>query len=95
MGADVNVVIIDPTEGAVVFDGWIGRNATRDRVHEVLRRPPAHQATGYASWGEVTAVEARHISETHYAEGVGPTDIDALALAFPSERFWWAVIVDY
>ena len=72
MAADVYIAIADPATRAVVAQRWVGWNRVRDCVHEVLVRPPDHEAVGFASWGRVTESEARRISEAHYAEGTAP-----------------------
>ncbi len=95
MAADVQLVVIDPAAGAVVAQRWIGSNAVRDRVHEVLRRPPDHQSIGFASWGNITVLEASRISEAHYGDGLTPADVAKLALELPSRWFWWALYIDW
>ena len=94
MAADVFAVIIDPTTGAVVTERWIGGTQVRERVSEVLRRPPDHQAAGFFSWGSITVFEASRISEVHYADGLTPAEVEQLAVEFPVERFWWAIWID-
>ena len=88
MAADVFAVMIDPTTGAVVAERWIGGNRVRERVSEVLRRPPDHEAVGFFSWGRITASEASRVSEVHYADGLTPAEIEQLAVELPVERFW-------
>lgn len=96
MGADVYLLIIEPDAGAIAVERWIGRNATRDRVHEVLRRAPDHAAVGFASWGNVTPDQARRIcdGETRYPESLEPAEVELFARELPDERFWWAIRID-
>jgi len=95
MAADVWLIMIDPAAGAVIATRWIGRNGVRDRVHEVLHRPPDHEDTGFASWGNITVLEASLISEAHYADGLTPADVEQLAAELPVERFWWALRIGW
>lgn len=94
MGVDVYMVIVDP-KGWVVEERWIGRSGVRDRVHEVLPRPPDHEECAFASWGRLTVPEAVQICEAHYADGLTPADVEQLANEFPAERFWWALTMDW
>jgi hypothetical protein len=95
MAADVYSVIADPATGAVVSHRWIGRSSVRDRAREVLQRVPDHEATGYFAWGRVTVSELAQISEAHFADGLTPSDVERLAVEFPTDRFWWALHIDY
>jgi hypothetical protein len=94
MAADVFAVIIDPATGAVVAERWIGHNQVRERVYEVLRRPPDHEAVGFFSWGHITVSEVSRISEAHYEDGLTPGEVEQLAVELPVERFWWAIWID-
>jgi hypothetical protein len=95
MAADVYIVIADPATRAVVAQRWVGGNRVRDRVHEVLGRPPDHEAVGFASWGRITESEARRIAEAHYADGISPTGVEQLGVELPGDRYWWAVWIDW
>jgi hypothetical protein len=95
MSASVYSMLADPATGAIVSSRWIGGNSVRDRVREVLQRPPDHEASGFLAWGHVTVAELTAITDAHHYEGLTPSDVDRLALEFPADRFWWAIWIDH
>jgi hypothetical protein len=95
MSASVYSMLTDPVTGAVVSSRWIGGSSVRDRVREVLQRPPDHQAPGFLAWGHVTVAELAAITDAHYDKGLAPSDVDRLAQELPADRFWWAIWIDH
>jgi hypothetical protein len=95
MAADVYIVIPDPTTRAVVAQHWVGGNRVRERLHEVLGRPPDHEVRGLASWGNITESEAHRVAEAHYANGISAVGIEQLGMEWPVGQYWWAVWIDW
>jgi hypothetical protein len=94
MAVDIYMVIVDPG-GWVVQQRWISGRGVRDRVHEILLRPPDHEKHGFASWGRLTVPETIQICQAHYLDGLTPTEAEQLANKFPADRFWWALTMDW
>ena len=94
MSVNVYMVIVDP-KGWVVEHRWIGQSQVRNKVYQVLPRPPDHEEGAFASWGRITAPEAVQICEAHYANGLTPADVERLASELPDDRFWWSLTMDW
>lgn len=94
MGASVDLVVVDPTVGAVVYEGWVGGHGAWESARAVLARPRDQARPGLEAWGRIDAVTASRVCEAHYADGLPPAAVAALAAMFPPDRFWWSIVVD-
>lgn len=94
VASDIKLLIFDPRKGTMVCNRWMGMSAVRERAR-VLLGTPAVAAVGYECWAQVTAPTARLLADTHYAGGVTPADVDALAASFPPSECWWMVEHDF
>lgn len=95
MASDVTLRVVDPVSQAVVIEAWIGGGATRDRMHELLRRPPDFVKHGWESWGSISPEEALSIAETHNASGASADDVERWLVRYPTADYWWIVEHDY
>ena len=95
MASDINLLIIDPERCAVVVSSWVSLGRTRDRLREVLQRPPDFSNAGWECWGSIDASEALSIAEEHYGGGATPDDVRLWGALYPTARYWWIFDHDY
>ena len=69
--------------------------ATRDLLHQVLRRVPDFSCLGWECWGSICASEALSIMGQHYANGATPDDVQRWIAQYPMARYWWIFDHDY
>ncbi len=95
MASDVTLRVFDPTRQVVVVEAWLGGNATRDRAHVVLRRPPDVVDAGWECWGSLEPAEVSAIAAAHYAHGASVDDVHRWLVRYPATGYWWILEHDH